>query len=85
MPEIDMFQLLPYLMGGLLIASGVLCVTLVAMCVLGVRRDAEQDRYVACATAQINELEAIPTPGEWDMAPSFPDAGDMGRSDGLGL
>jgi hypothetical protein len=82
MPEIDLFQLLPYIMGGLLVTSGVLCVTLVAMCVLGARRDAEQDRYVEWATGQINELEAIPTPGPWQM--TCPDAGDMASSDGLG-
>jgi hypothetical protein len=86
MPDVDLFPLLPYIVGGWLALSALFTVLVIAA---GVRRasleelrDEEQERYIQRARAEIDRLEAIPTPGPWQM--TFPDAGDMGRSDGLG-
>jgi hypothetical protein len=43
---------------------------------------AVEDRRRTREDQQVQALEEIPVPGRWQTV--FPDAGDMGRSDGLG-
>jgi predicted 2-oxoglutarate/Fe(II)-dependent dioxygenase YbiX len=77
----------------LLAAGSVLCFTVaavgfvLALCRAAAVADfrweqAVEDRRRTREDQQVARLEEIPVPGRWQT--TFPDAGDMGRTDGLG-